>query len=434
MNANKYWILPILMLVLGASLFIARGPLRSIDETTNLDAMLVPLGARVWLEGGNPYDPDRFGQEWVEDGGSEQMNPARRGRHAMVYPVGAYVLMTWIGALDLSLWRPVWNIMNILLFLVAVILTLKLAELPVISPAGVTSLGLALAMAPSHTSIAIGQTGIIVFFLIVLSKWLSVHATRWGGGVVLGASVVFKPQTGVFFFIYELWRGRWQSVFGALAAIVFLMGFGLFRLFLDGVNPLPDWIINAREIGSISSNPFSEIVEPHQLINAAASFHWLLGPDAQFAAILLAFVTALAVSLTYWRVDHLASRRGIRDECEMISLSMVAVVALVTTYHRLYDATLLVIPLALGVRQLAAGDRRGWVTLLLLFPFLLPAGSILSKLQTEYGLLPQELMSSKLWVVGIMMHQNWVLIMLSAWLIYLRVARYGTGPSVARRS
>jgi hypothetical protein len=108
-------------------------------------------------------------------------------------------------------------------------------------------------------------------------------------------------------------------------------------------------------------------------------------------------------------------------------------VALLVFYHRMYDAVLLVFPIALGFRQLTHGDRRGLVTLGLTAAFLFPIPSALFHLGRS-GTLPEWLNENIFWRVFVLGHQTWAIVLLVLWATYLRLTTSDmrTGPDAHR--
>jgi hypothetical protein len=97
---------------------------------------------------------------------------------------------------------------------------------------------------------------------------------------------------------------------------------------------------------------------------------------------------------------------------ELASLSMVSVATLLVAYHRYYDATLLLFPLALAI-ALLAGDgarrRAGLVTLALLAPLMAPLPATLVRLDRA-GIVPEAVAESLPWKVLALGSHTWLLV------------------------
>lgn len=407
------------LLLTGIALFLQRGVLRTFDPAINMDARLVAMGAHVWLRGENPYDPKAVAKSWEDLGEPAQHNPGARGRAAMVYPLGTYALTSGIGALPVNLWRPVWNTLNVMLFLATIWLVMSLAGISTWSRAGVAFVGSALFMAPSHTNIALGQTGVLVCFSLVLAQWLWLRGHHRSAGIASGIALVVKPQTAAAFFVYDFLCRRTCMVTTAILTFGALMAVGFGALLIRGINPVPDWLINIADLAKVAANPFASETPPYQLINVAALLHRLVGPGAQLMASVMGLLICAAIAFFYFQVAR-SSRDLTGDKTAMLcDLSITAVLSMLLTYHRIYDAVVLLLPLALVFAQQAAGDRRWWITLVLLLPFFFPIASYVNVLQVQYAFLPQALYENR-WFVLLLMHQNWFLLLLCGWLARLR--------------
>ncbi len=407
------------LLLAGIALFLQRGVLRTFDPAINMDARLVAMGAHVWLRGENPYDPQAVAKTWADLGEPAQRNPGARGRAAMVYPLGTYALTSGIGALPVNFWRPVWNTLNVILFLVTIWLVMSVSDIAPRSRAGVAFVGSALLMAPSHTNIALGQTGVLVCFAIVLAQWQWLRGNARSAGLASGIALIVKPQSAAAFFVYDLLSRRTWMVIMAILSFGTLMAIGLGAMMIRGINPIPDWLLNIADLAKVAANPFAAETPPYQLINVGALLHRFIGPDAQLFASVFGLLICLVIAFLYVLASRRARTSATDKQVILCDLSITAVLSLILTYHRIYDAVVLLLPLALVFVQRAAGDRRWWITLALLLPFFFPIASYVNILQVQYAIMPQALYENR-WFVLLLMHQNWFLLLLSGWLIMLR--------------
>ena len=407
------------LLLAGIALFMQRGVLRTFDPAINMDSRLVAMGAQVWLRGENPYDPQAVAKTWADLGEPAQRNPGARGRAAMVYPLGTYALASGIGALPVELWRPIWNTLNVVLFLATVWLLMSISNIGPRSRAGLAFVGSALLMAPSHTNIALGQTGVFVCFAIVLAQWQWLRGNARSAGVASGIALILKPQTAAVFFLYELLCRRTWMVTMAILSFGALMAVGFGAMLVHGINPIADWLLNIADLAKVAANPFAPQTPPYQLLNVGALFHRLIGPEAQLVASALGLLVCLAIASCYVLASRGSRVPAADKQTILCDLSITAVLSLILTYHRIYDAVVLLLPLALVFVQKTAGDRRWWITLVLLLPFFFPIASYVNVLQVQYAFIPQDLYENR-WFVLLLMHQNWFLLLMSGWLIWLR--------------
>ena len=100
---------------------------------------------------------------------------------------------------------------------------------------------------------------------------------------------------------------------------------------------------------------------------------------------------------------------------ELLALSALLVLSLLPVYHRLYDAALLIFPLAWSLKHIRNRNRIAWAALILILVFLVPGGSVLELLQKKSHF--TMLAHSWFWIHFVMPHQIWALLALSLLLI-----------------
>jgi hypothetical protein len=419
--------LALAIFIAGLGLFLARVPsgIRGFD--INMDSGLVTVAARAWAHGQSPYDLKAFSAAWVEMGGpAGGLDSAWRGPQAFVYPPATYVLGAPLGMLPFELARALWNGINLALFALSMVLALRLARIPLRSSWGAAGCGLMLGMAAVHTDLRLGQTAVMVLAPVLGAVTLRLKGRPWLAGLCLGLACCIKPQVGLIFVGYELGRGRWKIAAGAFLCVAVLMGAGLGRMWAAGIHGLGGWTDNLHALLETDANPIAPDIWPHRLIDLASPISVVL--DDIKPARVIAMVIMAVFAAAYVGADWARGRTKTERGAELLTLSAVTVVMLLVAYHRLYDAVFLVIPLMLGLAQLRAGERAGWITLLFLAPFYAPGASILVKLQV-HGVIPAHLAESKLWMVLVMQHQTWALLGLMIWLIALRWAG-GASPEL----
>jgi len=108
----------------------------------------------------------------------------------------------------------------------------------------------------------------------------------------------------------------------------------------------------------------------------------------------------------------LLNRRAVNGQ-PPLALSALAVISLLPVYHRFYDASLLVFPLAWSVTELSGKVRSlGNISFCLILPFLVPGGTLLEQVQLR-GYVSAAVRGSSWWNAMIMPHQVWLLVTLS---------------------
>ena len=119
-------------------------------------------------------------------------------------------------------------------------------------------------------------------------------------------------------------------------------------------------------------------------------------------------------------------RRG--DSSDELDLSTIAVLSLLPVYHRLYDASVLILPLCWSLSAWSGRFRNcARLAFLLILPFLVPGGSALEQLQLN-GHVPAALANSCWWNALVMPHQVWALFFLGVLLLWAMKVRAEVKP------
>lgn len=409
-----------------AGLFAYRGLLPITRPGANMDTALVSVPPRVWLEGGNPYDPEAIDAAWLAAGGDADFAPGRRGRQAFVYPPGAYLLGSVSAVLPIGAMPYVWGVANAAMLLLSWWLIARLAELKPVSPGGLALLAAALAMGPAHTNSRLGQTGVLILFLCALAWRLRSKDRQVLAGVVLGVACAVKPQIGLIFAIYELGRGRWRVFGGALVVAAALTLVGAARLWAEGIDVFGEFLGNARALTEVDANPLHQhpgqpLSNPTQLINLASPIAVVIG-DAGRAQI-WAMAACVVAALAYVGIDAARGRTKTDGPAELVTLSAVGVVMLLVAYHRIYDAVFLLPASAVAV--VLVRERRWVLAGALVLPLALlwvPGPAVLLKLGVR-GTLSDPETGPLLWRAAALTHHAWALVACFAVLLVTRVVR-----------
>lgn len=412
-------------LAIAGSVFVIRGPARA---TWWSDDFAVPYSmSRAWLLGTNPYQPDSLNRVLI-DAGRERDSTGRAINNSPVYlpptlvPHAPVTLLPWRAAriawLALNLLLVGWMIRSALLFA-----GVRWGETPALWLAGAI-----VALAPLHTGIAVGQIAIPSIALAIVAMSLIRDGRQNAGGIALGVSVLLKPQlTGPFIAYYFLRRGQRAAAVatavGVAAAIV-----SLGWLWMNDIPWLESWRAVMQSIMVPGSQhdpagPWSaQLVELRTLITALGGGEW--------AGIMGFGIAALAGVWLY------AVGRRLDERHDLLLLSGVAVLSLLATYHRFYDAGLLAVPLvwlAYGSRLSAFGvdPRLSAAALGCIAIFFVPGAWAMQRL-ADAGRLPAALTESWVWNAVLLRHQNWALVILFVVLAaaLVRARRLPAPPSV----
>ena len=127
-------------------------------------------------------------------------------------------------------------------------------------------------------------------------------------------------------------------------------------------------------------------------------------------------ITLVAVAIVALTLVSLV--RGRELDRELLVLSGVAVLTLLVTYHRYYDAVLLVLPIAWGLAMLRTRPVAAIVVLVLCANFLFPFQTALHDLQ-QRGILPAWASDNPFWQTVLMTQHVWALVLLVGALLWV---------------
>jgi hypothetical protein len=231
-------------------------------------------------------------------------------------------------------------------------------------------------------------------------------------GLLIGAAVALKPQVGLPFLFFYFLQRRQRVVGIAFLVVLVLAATAILYLFVNHAQWLESYGYDNRELFAYGSLGDFTQGNPIRfgLINLQVLLYTFVGDRT--TANLVALGGSAAMGICWLRL----LRRKNGSENELLGLSTLVVLSLLPVYHRVYDASLLMFPLAWSVTEFSGPFRR-WArrALLLISVFLLPGGSALEQLQHTSRL--QAVQHSWWWTCFIMPHQIWALIFLSVTLL-----------------
>jgi hypothetical protein len=419
----------VLLVLLAASEFVVRGPLRFFRAADFNDFISPYVQSRALIQGLDPYSPEVLVQLWPVTGPhrlqflakdlADGTLIAKRGIPT-AYPLTAFFLLAPIAMLPWPVAHLAWLTITAILTLGVTWSLLSLVTREVSDWRSYVFVAFALALAPLHTGFAAGSVVIATVALcgIALAREQSGNVTF--AGVLLGIAVCLKPQIGLPFLAYYLLRRRWRlcGIAGGVvfAAAVLAMG----RLAVSGTPWLQNYRTDNRVL--LVSGILADLTERNplrfSLINLQVLFYAIWHQAGAANAFAIGLSTA---SFVIWVVLLLRSRRESDDA--LLAMSAVAVLSLLPVYHRFYDAFLLIFPLCWSLREFS-GPRRQFArgTLVLMLPFLVPGGSALEEMQRG-GRIPDALTQSWFWNSVLMPHEIWCLLFLGVLLLWCMASK-----------
>jgi hypothetical protein len=186
-------------------------------------------------------------------------------------------------------------------------------------------------------------------------------------GLLLGLASALKPQLGAPVILYYLWRRPKIAFWSMIVAVAITMA-GILRLQLAGGS---SWLMDYLQVLRLPPQDFTE-ANPNRdhLLNLQVGIYAVL--DSRLIAAASAMALAGMLLIIYkLRFESEGSERD-----ELLNLSALSTLLILPVYHRFYDATILVLPLAWALGKLR-GRSGNWArgVLLLILIFLLPLGA-----------------------------------------------------------
>lgn len=315
------------------------------------DFSLLWQATRTWAEGKNPYSSRETLEVWRAHSGEAPgvEAPSERVDDLLVYPPPTFVLLAPWCLTDWATSRLLWTVTNTLLLVGSVVLVLGLAGL---SPRGAAwwfGLGGALLMAPGHAAISVGQVSILTVFVTALAHALRARGSPPGyAGILIGLACCLKPQIGLLFLAYEFGRKRWGTGIVGVLTIGLVSAAGVWWLWRSGIDWLPKWQANVEAFASSNNaNPTASNPLRYHLINLHYFLHGFIASVGTVKWLVYGICGALCLGY------FVADRKRPEPRGEVLSLAFVSAIAMLVVYHRIYDAAVLVFPLAWAARELA---------------------------------------------------------------------------------
>lgn len=406
-NRRPTLILALLLLAFGV-LFVVRGPVRGISGSADLTHLYA--ASALWLEGGNPYD----GQQCIERMRQAGYPNPKIVQHGSYYPPPSLATLAPLGLMSWESARLAWLVLS--LIAAGAMVWAAASWLQVKDPAArwVTASLLVLAWGPVATTLSLGQLSLVAAASALVGLVLIDRGHAWLAGLLIGLGCLIKPQLGLGFLLLIAFRRDWLALACGAGLVLLMTAVGVGRFMLTA----PDWY------QSLLAN-FSDDTTGGQAIDASMSginrfhmidirpvFHLVLPGGLVSPAALL--TVGLLASLALWRL----LRVGLRREA-LLATAGVGLLMLMPTYHRYYDAVLLVPLLVLIVNTLMRqrGDRLMIVIGLAVLPLFFPLPALLAALD-ERGAIPSWLAASWAWRHVVMIHQPWCLLIAAITLVW----------------
>ncbi len=327
----------LLLLAACLAFFIDRGPYRAIRFSTTGDFSSLYAAARCWAHGADPYDRVALKAELARAGAPRNIQ-ADQDINPSVYLPAA---MPWALTVAWMRWGPanaLWCVSELVLFGVSIVLLLKKTQ---VSSAGkVFAACGVLLFSPTYVGIYDGNPSVIAISLIALSVCLVLDRRTLLGGICLGIAMCFKPQLALCVVcLLVIWR-RARPIW--IGAVVFsLAAFLGVAVVSQGGRDWRWWHTEQQNIAVSlgaggTSDPAPKSAMAWQLLNSQTLAAYALDTRQVCNAVVWLLSTGLATIF-------LLGRRRWVDPDPWHDVAFFSTVTLTFTYHRYYDAQILLL-------------------------------------------------------------------------------------------
>ncbi len=420
--STRWKSLLIALVLLAAGEFVLRGPIRFLHALDFNDFISPYIQARALVQGIDPYSPENLVRLWPE--GAQRFDFLARDlasgtliiNHGIptAYPLTCFLLLTPFAVFRWPIAHLAWLVTNLVLVLWLLWSLVSLAGFRWQEKRAYLFLALALALAPFHTGLAAGSIAIVTVALCGIAISAAHRKNDTLAGILIGLAICLKPQIGVPFLAYYVLRRRWH-ISGVSTGVVIVTAISAIgRLAASHTSWLQNYRMDNRVL--LATGILSDFTERNPIRFSLVNLQVLL--DALVKHAVAANILALMISGMMFLVWLLLVWRRNDSADELLDLSTIAVLSLLPVYHRLYDASLLVLPLCWSLSEMSGRfNRFARAALLLILPFLVPGGSALEQLQLS-GRVAKTIVNSWWWGTLVMPHQVWALFFLSVLLLW----------------
>ena len=403
----------LVLLFLAAAEFVVRGPTRFLSGPAQWNDLSQNYTAsKLWLRGQNPSDPRNFVTLWKQEVGSHLDLSDVRTHSAP--PPGTFVILAPIAAFPWPVAKVLWLGVLLMSFATTVGTLIQISGFqddPLRTLAFIT---VCLALAPFQTGIAHGNASILVIGVCVMAISAAGSRRDLRAGLLFGLACSLKPHVGSFLVLFYVLHRRWRLFVTALAFTAVLALAAILWMHLYGVSWRQDYFHNVKILATDNKIDDFTSANPSRfmLINLQPALYSFTG-SASSANVLAWSVGVLLVGAWMYLIT-----RGHESRLELLALGTIAVIGLLPVYHRLYDASLLAIPLCWCLRQ-RTGELKytALIALLLMAPFLVPGTALLQQLAAQ-GRVRVSWTRSWWWDRIVMPHETWALLLLCLVLLY----------------
>ncbi len=418
------WLLTITLVFLALTYYGVRGPMRHLQPGASGDFRVLYAGAGAWVDAADPYDAEGLRNILVHRG-HPPLEPDSLG--PQITTPSAFLVLSPAAVLGWPAAKWGWLILNTLLVFAVVECVRRIAWLNWTQHRCWLLLAGGMGSAAVHSGVHNGQVAVLGTAMIAFAV---LQAQRrglwpWVKGVSLGLGIALKPTLAGLFALDLIAARRWRALLACLvtAAAVALLAV----LWLDhgGSAWRATWANTLEAFfaggdGDLRGEGTARFSMIH-LDMIPLSF----GAQPQItrrAVMVVCSFTGLLLAVLAWRRGRMRPEHRDEPETRLLSLSIISILTLLVIYHRIYDATVLIFPLALALRlwptrRIAAGLLIAGCAV-----FAVP-GPVMLAVFFKRGWLPEAWLGHAGWNGLVMCHQVWALLVMLGVLAYLTALR-----------
>ena len=331
--------------------FLYRGPYRAIRYSTTGDFSTVYAATRCWLHGSNPYQPAALKAELRAAGApvaienDQDINPSVYLPAALPWVV-PFALLPWYTA------NALWCLLLVIAFAASVA---KIVEcIPLAREGKSLVVCAALLFSPTYVGIYDGNPSVLIISLLTVAICQAyLGSARTMSSCLLGVSLSFKPQLAIgALCLFALWKRPRPLV---ASAVVFGCALAIGVLIASHFGISWRWwaveqrnILRSLEPGG-QSDPATSSAVAWQLLNTQTLVAYLVRDRQWWNAIVWTLAAVLVAIYLYRRTRAITS--------SWQDASFFAALTLLITYHRYYDAQLLLLLIPLLIELWRTRER-----------------------------------------------------------------------------
>lgn len=400
------------LVVLGLFIVVfLRIPLKATKDCR--DFAIIYLSSTSWRQGDDPYRYENYPSRWLEADGPPDKIPA----WPSLYPVCTFPLIAPLTFLKWPVAKFIWILINCVAYLGLIMVLYSLGDYHLKVLPRIILFGALLLFPPALQAVLMGQPAILAILLGVLS-WRAASASRgWGAGILLALSLCLKVNLGVIFLGYFIIFRQWKIVRVSLAVALIIMCVGVLKLGWRDFSWVSSWWGNSQVITQewATNQPAARHPNIAFLMNLHYPLFRIFNSKliVNVIVFMLGFIEFVILLRVYKYNESLLGN--------LTMLVTISTVVLLSSYHRLSDASVLVL-LIIFIISLAESPYRKYNKLIipLFLPFFLPSPIYLN-IFAENGTIPQSVAASWWWNALVVPYQVYALLLMSLVMMFLAV-------------